>query len=106
MAGNIVEEINECEFNKITEKGIAVVDFFAEWCMPCLMISPMIEDLSEKIKGVKFAKVDVDDNKNLAEKFNVMSIPCIIFFKDGKEIGRSIGAVPQDVLEEKIQALR
>lgn len=73
-------------------------------CMPCLMISPIIDELSEKMKGVKFVKMNFDENQNLAKKFDILSIPCLILFKEGKEVDRIIGAQPQEVIEEKIKS--
>lgn len=103
---NIIDEIDEAEFEKIMKQDKAVVDFFAEWCMPCLMMSPLMDDLARRTKDVKFAKVNIENNSELAKKFNVLSIPCVIFFKNGKEVCRSIGNVSQDVLEEKINVLK
>jgi thioredoxin 1 len=99
-------DITDKEFEEIINNShkVVVVDFYAEWCMPCLMISPIIDELSEKIKEVKFVKMNFDENKNLAKKLNVLSIPCIIFFKEGKEVDRIVGAQPQEVIEEKIKS--
>ena len=98
-------ELTENEFNEIINNShkLVVVDFFAEWCMPCLMITPIIEDLAEQLKEVKFTKVNIDDNQKLAQKYEVSSIPCLIIFKDGKEIDRIVGAQSQDNIEEKIR---
>ena len=100
-------EITEEEFNEIINNGheLVVVNFFAEWCMPCLMISPIIDELSEldSMKQVKFTKINVDDNQSLAQKYQVSSLPCLVIFKDGKEVGRIIGAQPAEDIEEKIK---
>ncbi|MAH06869.1 thioredoxin [Candidatus Pacearchaeota archaeon] len=97
-------EISDQEFNEIVKNGhkLVVVDFFAEWCMPCLMLSPVIEELAEEMKEVKFVKINVDDNKELAGKYQVSSIPCLILFKDGKEVERLIGNQTQEEIENKI----
>jgi len=100
---NGVEEISENGFEKFISKKLVVIDFWASWCMPCLIMSPIIEELAEKFKQVKFGKVNVDDNSNLANKFKIMSIPTLIVFKEGKEIDRVIGSLPADVLEEKLK---
>jgi thioredoxin 1 len=100
---NPVEEITEHDFSKITSDKVAVVDFFAEWCMPCVMMAPVVEELASKLKNVKFAKVNIDDNSALAGKFKVMSIPCLIIFKNGKEVERVVGAQPAEGIEEKIK---
>ena len=103
----MVEEIgNHGEFEKFVEKGISVIDFFAEWCMPCVMMAPVFEEMGEKFSKLKFAKVNIEDNKELAEKFKVMSIPCLIIFKNGKEVQRIVGAVGEEVLEAKIKAVK
>ncbi len=103
---NCVEEISKNGFENRVNKPLAVVDFFAEWCMPCLMMSPVIEELAGKFKGkIEFCKVNIDENSDLTEKFNVMSVPCMIVFKKGKEVDRIIGAMPANVLEDKLKKL-
>ena len=104
MVRNGVEEISEKQFSKKTKSGIVVVDFFAEWCMPCVMMGPVIEELSDKFKGkIDFVKVNIDDNSELARKHEIMSIPTLIVFKDGKEIDRIIGGIQAEQLEEKLK---
>ncbi len=96
-------EISEKEFEEtIHNNDFAVIDFYAEWCFPCLMLVPVIEELAGKFKDIKFARVNVDENRALSSKFNITSIPCLILFKKGKEIERITGALPGEVLEEKI----
>lgn len=98
-----VPELTNGEFEEFIKSGIAFIDFFAEWCMPCVMMSPIIDELNEKFRGkVKFGKVNVDDNREIAQKFNIMSIPNMIIFKDGKKIEQIIGAISQDELEMKL----
>ena len=101
-------EITEEEFNEIINNShkVVVVDFFAEWCMPCLMLAPIIDELAEQenLKEVKFTKVNVDDNQELAQKYNVSSIPCLIIFKEGKEVDRIIGTQSGEIIEEKIKS--
>lgn len=83
-----------------------VVDFWAEWCGPCKMIAPTIDQLAEQYDGkVLFAKVDVDSNPNLSVKFHVRSIPMLLLFKDGKPVDQIIGAVGKEHFEEKINAV-
>ena len=101
---NGVEEISGNHFEKRIKSGITVVDFFAEWCMPCVMMAPVVEDLADKFKGkINFLKANVDENSSLSNKFKVMSIPTLIIFKDGKEVDRMIGSQPADILEEKLK---
>ena len=98
-------EITGREFNEVIGNShkLVVVDFYAEWCMPCLMIAPIIEDLAETMKEVKFVKINVDDNSELARKYNISSIPCLIIFKDGVEVDRIIGGQNQEAIEERVK---
>lgn len=102
---NAVEVKDETFADEIEgSKGLAVVDFWATWCAPCRMIAPVIEQLAGDYAGqVKVAKLDVDTNQRTAAKFNVRSIPTILFFKDGKLIDQVVGAVPRPTLEAKFK---
>ena len=92
----------ESEIEK--HQGLAVVDFWAEWCGPCRMIGPIIDQLAGEYAGkAKVAKLDVDSNTKTAMRFNVRSIPTILFFKDGKLVDQVIGAVPKTHLEGKFK---
>ena len=76
-----------------------LVDFWAPWCGPCRMVGPVIDSIAEEVTHAKVGKVNVDEQQELARKFNVMSIPTILVIKDGKEAKRSIGAIPkQEIL--------
>ena len=80
-----------------------VVDFYADWCGPCKMMSPVIDELAADYEGrVRIGKVNTDENRGVATKYSVMSIPTIIFLKDGQVVDTVIGAVPKTVLEQKI----
>lgn len=100
-------EITQEEFNKIINNShkIVVVDFFAEWCMASIMMTPIIEELGIKMKDIKFVKINREDNPEISCRYSVSSIPCLIVFKDGKEIGRIIGAHSYGVIERKIQKI-
>lgn len=76
----------------LEHKGVVLVDFYAEWCGPCKATSPIIEELSNERKDVKFVKVDVDEAQDLSSKYNVFSIPTFILFKDGKPVSQFVGA--------------
>jgi thioredoxin 1 len=103
---SVIEVTNE-EFSDVIKNGhkLVVVDFFAEWCMPCVMLAPVLDELAENdsMKEVKFAKLNIDDNQELANKYDVSSIPCLIIFKDGEEVDRIVGGQPGDVIESKIK---
>lgn len=86
-------------------KGKIIIDFWADWCYPCKEMSPVFEEISKEIKGLKFAKMDVDEEPELASKFGVMSIPTFLFLKDGKEIKRFVGVMAKSSLKEKIKEL-
>ena len=104
MASDNVPELTNGEFENFTKKGLVLIDFFAEWCMPCLMMAPVLEGLSERFKGeIKIGKVNIEDNQLLSEKFSISSIPCMILFKNRKEIERFVGAMSDDELERKLK---
>ena len=86
--------LNKENFEKETKEKI-LVDFYADWCGPCKMLSPILDEISDKIK---IGKVNVDENNELASKYRVMSIPCLIIFEDGKEIKRSVGLLSKEEL--------
>lgn len=92
---------------EVMQAGVPVmVDFFAEWCGPCKMLMPIVEEMAGEYEGkAKIVKVNVDDSPETAQKFGVMSIPTLIFVKDGAEADRLTGAMPKDVLAEKLNAL-
>jgi len=80
-----------------------LVDFWAEWCPPCLMVAPAVEEISRKYAGrLKVGKLNVDENPLTSAKYGIQSIPTFIIFKDGKMLGQTVGAMPKEVFEAKI----
>ncbi|RLF51029.1 MAG: thioredoxin [Thermoplasmata archaeon] len=98
-----MKELNQDEFDDFLGKNrIAVVDFWAPWCMPCLAMAPILEELDKELNDIAFAKVNVDKNVDLARQYGIMSIPTIIIFVNGREVDRIIGMVPKEELKERI----
>ena len=98
--------VTDANFETEVEKhsGLAIVDFWATWCGPCRMIAPVLEQLATEYAGkVKVTKLDVDTNIKTATRFNVRSIPLLLFFKDGKVVDQIVGAVPRQQIESKLK---
>lgn len=91
--------------NDINVTGkLVLVDLWAEWCGPCKMMEPVLEEIAgEMEESLQVVKIDIDQNQETPMKFNVMNIPTLLFFKDGKEVDRVIGAVPKKQLVKKIE---
>ncbi|WP_341757498.1 thioredoxin [Candidatus Tisiphia endosymbiont of Ditula angustiorana] len=103
MASNITDD----SFNKeVLESTTPVlVDFWAEWCGPCKMLTPIIEELSKELVGkVKIVKMDIDQNPNIPSSLGIRSIPTMILFKDGKQLATKTGVFPKNIIEEWIKA--
>ena len=98
--------VTDADFEDQIEKhgGLAVVDFWATWCAPCRLVAPILDELAVEYQGkVKVTKLDVDTNIRTASRFNVRSIPTILFFRDGALVDTVIGAVSKPTLERKIR---
>jgi len=96
-------ELNQNNFQENTKK-VTVVDFWAPWCAPCRMLAPTFEEVSKEVEA-DFAKVNTEEQPGLSQENNISGIPCIVIFKDNKEVGRIVGLLPKDALKQKIQEL-
>jgi thioredoxin 1 len=107
MAEGIVDVTTSTWDKEITQsQGIVMVDFWAVWCGPCRMIAPSVEELAKEYSGkIKVAKLNTDDNPDVASRFKIMGIPTVIFFKDGQKVDQIVGAVPKPQLKAKIDSL-
>lgn len=104
MGGNI-PVLNDNNFNETISKGVTLVDFYATWCGPCRMITPIIEQLLGMIQGkAKIAKVDIDAAHQVTANFQITSVPTLILFKDGKEVKRVIGVKDLEYLHNLVQS--
>jgi thioredoxin 1 len=92
----------EFEEKVLNNKNLVVVDFFADWCGPCKMLGPIFEKVAEEYENVDFVKVNVEEVGEVASKYNVMSIPTLIIFKDGEVKAQQMGALPETVLKNWI----
>jgi thioredoxin 1 len=95
--GNVTD--TDFESSVLSSDTPVLVDFWAEWCVPCHMVSPVVEEIAqEKGEHLKLAKLNIDDNPEMTRKFGVMSIPSLILFKEGQEVARVVGAKPKDAI--------
>ncbi|MGB6864540.1 MAG: thioredoxin [Candidatus Aminicenantaceae bacterium] len=103
-----INEITSSIFkNEVLDSDIpVVVDFWAPWCGPCRMVAPVLEEISQKMNGkIKFVKLNTDENQKTAMDYQIMAIPSLLIFKDGQEVDRIVGFVPQEQLEADLQKI-
>ena len=99
-----MENLTKETFKDFIGSGKAVVDFWAEWCGPCKMMGPVFEKLSKEITDIKFAKLNVDENGEVAQEAMVRGIPTLILYKDGEEVDRIVGFLPEDALRKRLSS--
>ncbi len=101
-------ELNENNFKQeVLESSIPVlVDLWAPWCMPCRMISPIVEEIGNDNQGkLKVCKLNTDENQNIAAQYGIQGIPTLLFFKDGQEVDRIVGVTPKPIIQQKLDAI-
>lgn len=103
----MAQQITDANFEELMNSGKPmVVDFWAEWCGPCRMVAPIIDELATEYEGkVTIGKMDVDSNDEVVGRFGIRNIPTVLFFKDGNMVDKVVGAVPKDTFVKKIEAL-
>ena len=102
----MVKDITDQTFKELSSNGKVVVDCFAEWCGPCKMLSPIIDELAEELTDVNFYKLNVDESVEVVRKYNIMSIPTILIFNDGELINQTVGLKSKEELKELKELLK
>jgi len=106
LAENNTVVVTDATFDDFVAKNkLAVIDCWAAWCGPCNMLSPVVEQLAGEYKNITFGKLNVDENRKVPMKFGIMSIPTLLYFKDGKLADKTLGALPKKMLEGRLQKL-
>jgi thioredoxin 1 len=95
--------ITDATFDRfVADHPVVLVDFWAEWCHPCHMLAPAIDALASNMQGIAVGKLNVDENRDTAIKYGIMSIPTLLYFKEGQLVDKTIGVVSKDTIEKKL----
>lgn len=104
MTGNVLEITSENFEKEVLESEKTVlVDFYADWCGPCKMLSPIVEEVAEEEENIKFVKLNIDNAEDIAIQYQVMSIPTLVVIKNGEEVNRSVGLIDKEKIKELIK---
>ena len=98
-----MEVITNVQFDEVISKGVVVIDFFANWCGPCKMLAPVLEEVASDRDELKVVKMDIDENMDLAKTYGVMSVPTLMLFKDGNMISKKIGFMPKELITSWVE---
>jgi len=98
-----IQKVNSSNFNEKISKGKTLIKFSASWCFPCRQLAPIVEELSKEIKDINFYEIDADESPDVASQYEVMGIPTLILFKDGKEIKRIVGLRSKEDLKKELK---
>lgn len=100
----MVTELTNGKFDEFVKEGNVLIDFYADWCMPCVMMGPIVEEIANKFgKKLKVGKMDMEEGREIAQKFNVMSIPNFVLLKDGKVVTNFVGAMSEEDFMDKLE---
>lgn len=100
-----VVNLNKDNFSKevLENKGMTVIDFWAPWCMPCKMLSPIVDEVAEEMQDITIGKVNIDEQQELARQYGIMSIPTLVVLQDGKEVKRSAGFITKQAMKDLLR---
>jgi thioredoxin 1 len=102
----MVQDVTDETFDAfVKESPVAVIDCWAAWCAPCRFLSPVVEELAKEHGEVSFGKLNVDENREVPVRFGIMSIPTLLYFKDGSLVDKTIGALPKEAVENRLKRI-